>query len=557
MRRWSWLAAGISAALVFTLGGAAAAYAAYPDVPHHVTVLGIEIGGKSKAGAKRALNEGLAKRAGDLAHPMTVKIEGKVATIQPEDVGLAVDVDATVGKAAKVWPNPITALFGRAEVRPVVSVDAKRLVAALKPTADAISTPATLPGITFEGTTPKPIYPVTGRGLDAQRAAEAVRNAWLHETEAVVPIADIVPVSTAADVDAMMAELALPAVAGPVTIQTEKGPLTATPQQIAASLVITSDESGKLTPHVDEAALRAALKSELDKVEVHPRNATVGDGQIVASSAGTLLDTAALATDLLPVLAKPSPREVSAAIKPVEAATTTAELAALGIKEQVSTFTTSFSGGLSSPRSINIITGAKKVDGALVKPGETFSLNGYTGPRGYAEGYQDAPIIMNGKLTPGVGGGMSQFTTTLFNAAYYAGLEDVEHQPHTIYFSTYPSVIESTIFYPNLDLKFRNNTPYGILIDTSYTEDSLTISMWSTKVYDSVTTEWGAKRNWEEPETVTVPAGPGCIAREGGKGFAQDAWRIFHKEGKEVQREKFSWRYDAEPRVTCGTPKSQ
>jgi vancomycin resistance protein YoaR len=557
MRRRSWLAAGISVALVLILGGAAAAYAAYPDIPHNLTVLGITIGGKTKAGAKAALHEGLAKRAEELAHPMTVKIEGRVATLQPQDVGLAVDVDATVDKAAQVWPNPITALFGKTELRPVVSVDPKRLVVALKPTADEISTPAKLPGIAFEGTTPKPIYPGTGRGLDPARAAQAVRDAWLHDGEAVVPIVDIVPASTVADVDRMMAELAQPAVAAPVTVQTEAGPLTATPQQIAASLAITSDESGKLTPHVDEATLRAALKSELDKVEVHPRDATVGDGAIVASSAGTLVDTARLAADLLPVLAKPGPREVFAAIEPVEATTTSAELASLGIKEEVSTFTTSFSGGLSSPRSINIITGAEKVDGALVKPGETFSLNGFTGPRGYAEGYQDAPIIMNGKLTPGVGGGMSQFTTTLFNAAYYAGLEDVEHQPHTIYFSTYPSVIESTIFYPNLDLKFRNNTPYGILIDTSYTDDSLTISMWSTKVYDSVTTEWGAKRNWEEPETVTVPAGPGCIAREGGKGFTQDAWRIFHKDGKEVQRERFSWRYDAEPRVTCGTPKSQ
>jgi vancomycin resistance protein YoaR len=557
MRRRSWLAAGISTALVLTLGGGAAAYAAHPDIPHNVSVLDITIGGKTKAGARKALSEGLAKRAEELAQPMTVKIEGRPATIQPQDVGLAVDVDATVEKAARVWPNPITALFGHTEVRPVVSVDAKRLVAALKPAAADISTPATLPGIAFEGITAKPIYPVTGRGLDPERTAQAVRDAWLHDAEAVVPITDIVPVSTAADVDAMVAQLAQPAVAAPVTIQTEKGPLSATPQQIAASLSITSDESGKLNPHVDEAALRAALQSELDKVEVHPLNATVGDGKIVASSAGTLVDTGKLATDLMPVLARPNPREVTAAIKAVEAATTSAELAQLGIKEEVSTFTTHFSGGLSSPRSINIITGAKKVDGAVVKPGETFSLNGFTGPRGYAEGYQDAPIIMNGKLTPGVGGGMSQFTTTLFNAAYYAGLEDVEHQPHTIYFSTYPSVIESTIFYPNLDLKFRNNTPYGILIDTSYTDDSLTISMWSTKVYDSVTTEWGAKRNWEEPETVTVPAGPGCIAREGGQGFAQDAWRVFHKGGKEVQREKFSWRYDAEPRVTCGTPKSQ
>src|SRR4029453_6768168 len=135
-----------------------------------------------------------------------------------------------------------------------------------------------------------------------------------------------------------------------------------------------------------------------------------------------------------------------------------------------------------------IITVAKAVDGAIVRPGETFSLNGHTGERDYAAGYQDAPVIVGGKLEPGVGGGASQFTTTLFNAAYYAGLEDVEQKPHSFYFSRYPSVIESTIFYPTLDLKFRNTTPYGILIDTSYTGRSVTVSMWSTRVYDSVKT---------------------------------------------------------------------
>ena len=75
-------------------------------------------------------------------------------------------------------------------------------------------------------------------------------------------------------------------------------------------------------------------------------------------------------------------------------------------------------------------------------------------------------MILNGRLTPAVGGGISQFTTTLFNAAYYAGLEDVEHTPHSYYYSRYPAVIEATIFYPTLDMKFRNNTEYGVLIDT-------------------------------------------------------------------------------------------
>jgi TonB family protein len=64
-----------------------------------------------------------------------------------------------IAKADKVWPNPVKALFGRTEVRPVVTVDAKRLVAALKPSAEEISTPARLPGITFDGTTPQPVYP--------------------------------------------------------------------------------------------------------------------------------------------------------------------------------------------------------------------------------------------------------------------------------------------------------------------------------------------------------------------------------------------------------------
>jgi vancomycin resistance protein YoaR len=152
---------------------------------------------------------------------------------------------------------------------------------------------------------------------------------------------------------------------------------------------------------------------------------------------------------------------------------------------------------------------------------------------------------------PGVGGGASQFTTTLFNATYYAGLEDVEHKPHSYWFSRYPPVIESTIFYPDLDFKFRNDTPYGVLLDTSYTSSTITVSVWSTKYYDSVTTKWSARRNFTQPPTIHLEPGPDCIATDGLVGFAQDAWRIFRKDGRELRREKFSWRYDPEPRFVC------
>jgi vancomycin resistance protein YoaR len=230
------------------------------------------------------------------------------------------------------------------------------------------------------------------------------------------------------------------------------------------------------------------------------------------------------------------------------ATTVTATLSRdLGILEQISTFTTYFTAG--EPRNRNIIQVAKKVDGAVVKPGETFSLNGFTGPRGYAEGYVDAPVILNGRLVNAVGGGISQFTATLFNAVYYAGLEDVFHKPHSYYISRYPSVIESTIYYPTLDMKFRNDTNHGILVDTATTGDSVTVTLWGTKGYD-VSTKWGPKRHITHPRTVRV-SDPGCIPTAGVDGFVQDAWRIFKRDGAEVKRERFSWRYAAEPHVVC------
>ncbi|MEU7999981.1 VanW family protein [Catellatospora sp. NPDC049111] len=553
-----WLIAGLASVLALTVSGAFAGHAFSADVPRGAKVLGIDIGGTT-AEAADALRTGLAGRADQLAASLTVRVGEQTATVQPQDVGLAVDVDATVAAAVKRGHNPFATLFGGDEVAPVVTVDEARLATALAPAAQKSGTAMTLPGVSFDGTTPKPVYPKAGRGLDSAEAADAVRDGWLRHAEVEVPLGDRDPASSNADVDKMIAEVAQPAVSAPVAVTTSKGTVTMSPKAIAASLVIGADADGKLYSRVDEKRLRKALGKDLAKVEVQPKNATIdgtgGVPQVVAASGGTLVDTAKLATDLMPVLKRTTDRTVPAGFKEVKPATTTGDLAQLGIKEQVSSFTTYFTGGLSSPRSKNIVQIAKEVDGAIVRPGETFSLNGHTGPRGYAEGYHDAPVIMDGKLVPGVGGGASQFTTTIFNASYYAGMKDVEHKPHSYYFTRYPAVIESTIMYPTLDLRFTNTTPYGVLIDTSHTEDSVTVSMWSTKVYDSITTQYDPKRDIAQPEKVVLEDGPTCIATAGSEGFTQDAWRIFRKDGKEIKREKFTWRYDAEPQFVCEAKK--
>ena len=547
------------------------------DVPRGTSVLGIDIGGLDRAAAVTKLHEGLDGKPA-LDKPVTIHLAGdgtKDAQVNPDDVGLDVDVDATVAAAASRGPN----LWGSDEVTPQVTLDTGKLDAALRPAVEGLTGEAATPAsVTYDGLTPKVTYPSAGKGIDLQQTADAVKSGWLGAVSAAgvaaggttpspagagtasvtVPLIDVDAAKGRAEVDKIVESLAKPAVAAPVTVHSARGDVTITPDMIAKSLKITGAADGTLTPSVDAGALRTAMGPAISKIESSPPSAVVGEGAaqhvLVSSAGGQYVDSGKLAGDVLGVLPKPGPRTVDATLNAAPAQVNGANLQTLGVKEQVSTFTTKFTGGLNEPRVKNIVQVAKKVDGAVVKPGETFSLNGFTGVRGYEQGYVDAPVIEDNKLVPAVGGGISQFTTTLFNASYYAGLKDVEHKPHSFYISRYPSVIESTIFWPNLDLKFTNTTPYGMLIDTSYTNDSITVSMWSTKVYDSVKTEWAPKRDVVKPETKTLPAGPTCIATSGTDGFTQDAYRVIHKDGKEVQREKFSWRYDAEPRYICAKP---
>lgn len=558
-------AAAVLAVLLSTVGlGAAYAYTA--EIPRSTTVLGVEIGGLSKVDAEAALTAGLGRRADALSAPVTVRIGEATTEVSPEAVGLAVDVEATVARAAAQARNPLRTLFGGQRVEPVVEVDPDRLHGALQETAEQVGEAMTMPEITFEGTEPVASYPEPGLGLDPDRSVAAVAagwppapppaDGWVEPPVITVPLVELTPVTTAAEVDRLLAELARPAVAAPVTIETPDGEtLQLAPEVIADSLQLTADSRGEIVPSVDPAALREGLAEQLAEVETEPVNAHFildgGRPTVVDGEPGRVVNLDRLAADLLAVLDEPAPRRVSAAMTDGPVEVTAADLSELGVSEQVSTFTSYFDGGLQSPRTQNIIRVAEMVDGALVRPGETFSLNGHTGERSYEQGFQDAPIILDGRLQPGVGGGISQFTTTLFNAAFYAGLEDVEHHPHSYWYSRYPSVLEATIFYPTLDLKFRNDTPYGILIDTSYSSGSITVTMWGTKVWDDVTAQWGPKRDIVAPRTRYVEPGPTCIASQGIDGFTQDAWRVFHRDGVEVMQERFTWRYDAQPQVIC------
>jgi vancomycin resistance protein YoaR len=118
------------------------------------------------------------------------------------------------------------------------------------------------------------------------------------------------------------------------------------------------------------------------------------------------------------------------------------------------------------------------VDGKLIAPGDTFSFNATTGERSADKGFLEAPVIINGELQTGLGGGVCQVSTTVFNAAFEAGLKITDRTNHALYISHYPQGRDATVNYPDLDLKFVDDTPHWLLLRTFVGSSQLTVNLY-------------------------------------------------------------------------------
>ena len=163
------------------------------------------------------------------------------------------------------------------------------------------------------------------------------------------------------------------------------------------------------------------------------------------------------------IVADPDATAVRARFEVSQPGFTTDEAKALDITELVSEFSTPYN--CCEPRVTNIQQAAETLDGMIIEPGWAFSLNDALGPRTAERGYVEAPEILGGKLEEGFGGGVSQVSTTLYNAAFFAGMEILDHTPHQFWISRYPEGREATLSYGDIDLVFRNDWDAGVLID--------------------------------------------------------------------------------------------
>jgi vancomycin resistance protein YoaR len=527
------------------------------DVPRGTTVAGVEVGGLDRPVAEERLRAALTPR---LSRPVEVQAGDVHTTVDPTKAGLELDWAATLDRAGDQPLNPFTrvwSLFGSREVGTVTRVDHAKLtsaVDALRVRTDRESTEGT---IRFEGATAVPVDPRSGQKLDVPKAVDALVANWAGDHAVELAVTGTPVRSTPDGVRTALEDIARPAVSGPVRITGESADATLTPDVIASALTFDVGPNGVLTPKYDNDKIIASLRPKLAKTEQPGKDATVviegGHPAVQPSVDGHGIDWGKSLAVLPDVLRKTSNRALAAVYGNQPAKFTTEQANGLGIREVIGEFST---GGFAADSGINIRTIAAKVNGTLLKSGETFSLNKATDPRGAEQGYVEAGIIEKGRPGRAIGGGCSQFATTLFNASYFAGMTDVAHKEHSFYISRYPEGREATVFEGLIDLVFRNDAPTGALIETAWTPTSVTVRIWGTKNYE-VESIGGPRTNITEPtEIVTVPFGEPCKPGDGAQGFTVTNTRVVRdaRTHAELKRTSRTVVYNPIPKIVCEPP---
>ena len=548
-----------AAAVVIGVGGVGVSAAVAGDgVPDGVRVAGEDLGGLSRAEAEQRIASVL---AGPAAEPVPVAAGGERLVLDPAAAGLRVDAAATAEEAVSAGLlDQLRSRFGGGrDVEPVVEADEPALRTAVEALAPAVAVEAAEGSVRFDETpAPVAVLPVEGRALDVDGSVEAVREQWLREDVVELPVEVEQVQTTDEDVQEAVRGTAAPAVAAPVVVDVGGKELVVPPAALAKALTVVADDEGELGPRLDPAALHAAVGPALPSVGTPARDArfdlSSGTPVVVPSATGQTVSPADLSAAVLGVLTDPAPRRAAAPLTPAEPALTTQEAQALGVKEVIGSYTTRHP--CCAPRVTNIHRIADIVDGHVVLPGEQFDLNALTGPRDRARGFVDAPQILEGEFVDRIGGGISQFVTTMFNAVFFSGLKDVEHSPHSYWISRYPPGREATISYPEPDFVFENDSPHGVLIDTSYTGRSITVTFWGTKRFDEVRSVTGPRTRLRDFDVQYVQRDD-CTATEGEQGFDIVVTREFVQGGQVVRREPFRTRYKPEPKFVCGPPPTE
>jgi vancomycin resistance protein YoaR len=453
-------------------------------------IAGVDVGGLSTSQASAELS----RRAREVERiPVRFTAGGKSWTFSASQLGVRVDWDAAVRVAGAEGDGirPVrglrriqTRLFGTSleptagSFESVVAYEAREI-------AKSVDVAAAEPAVRRTGSTGTGVVVVPGRAgtrfdVDAATVVIVRARAALERGEPVaLPVVADVPRLGVEDLEAAAAQARI-ALSAPLVLRAGATRLKVSPQELTRLVRLPS--GGRTTVDLKGPKADRWIAELQARVNRPARDATFrvrpGGISVVPAADGRTLDVGATVEAIRNALVRPGRRIVPLFLVSAAPARSTAEARAMGIAGVVGSYTTTYGG--SEDRLTNVRLVAELIDGALVAPGATFSFNATTGERNAAKGFREAPVIINGELSTGIGGGVCQVSTTIFNAAFEAGLPIGTRTNHALYISHYPLGRDATVNYPDIDLTFSNDTGRWLLVRTFVGAGSLTVNLYGT-----------------------------------------------------------------------------
>jgi vancomycin resistance protein YoaR len=513
----------------------------------------VDVGGMTMAQARTAIEQKIATPA---AKPFAVSVAGSEYALDPDSAGLTVDVAATLKQLEGNKWNPVvqfTKHFGKIQIQPMVAIDSQKLDSALVGISLSSETAPVEPGVSFHNGSPVVTAGKDGLVINKVAAQLALRAHFARfDGPLTLPTSAVSPTVSDAQAKSYVAKYAS-VIGSPLTVNIGKQSVTFDQATLYSATTLRVVE-GKLEPSVDGAVLLAAVNTALPALGVAAQDATFkiwqGKPYVVPEKVGRGVTSQELVDSVTPVILTSGNRTATIALTSIEPALTADQAKQLGIVEKLSSFTQHFP--YAAYRVTNIGQAARYLDGAIVMPGATFSMNDTVKERTVANGYTKGFIIgPGGQFREDLGGGVSTATTAVWTAAFYANMERVEQRAHSFWISRYRPGLEATVSFGSLDMRWRNPLKTAVLIKASITNSSVTVTLYGTKTFDDVQAISSPQRN-TRPYATVYSTDPLCIAQDGVNGFDITVTRKVHKDHKVVASQDFVTNYAAGPHVICG-----
>jgi vancomycin resistance protein YoaR len=543
--------------------GLGLAFAGSPEtLPEGSRIAGVDVAGLTPAEARRMLEQRM-ERQEDL--PVTFTAGDRSWRVKPaaliDDTDWAAAVDAARREGDGFGPVRGLRRLGMrvfgSDIVPRTRVREAALDYELERFASELGRSRVEPSLRLRGLEPEIVPGRTGRVLD-RAAAERVVVAslvGLDRTPVPLPVRTEAPSVSAGELAAARDRVRT-ILSAPVQLAFGPGGWRLARWRLASMLQLPRDGSTRV--RVGGPAAQRYFDSLRKSVDRPAQDATFAIGadnsvSVVPARSGLVLDERATGRAILAAALSPTDRVARVGVRREAPEVSTREAKAMGITGLVGAYETTYGGEPNRLHNVRLV--ASLIDRKLIAPGATFSFNGTTGERGEDKGFREAPVIINGELQTGIGGGVCQVSTTVFNAAYVAGLPITERTNHALYISHYPQGRDATVNYPDTDLKFRNDTSRWLFLRTFVGSSSLTVALYGAPQDRRVESEVGdlvvtgptpVKRVFDAGMYV----GESSVREYGSPSRATSVERkVYSAGGKLLYQDKWSSSYRGEYRV--------